>query len=132
MGLDPLTTLDERCDLLNVNQADRRGLTNEDGIYSIAFVHGLEDSAMHRNEDRKSSPLFLVANAAMMEWQLNTPEGRACMDKMTEELFSPGGLFYGATMYRQAPDGTMVPQPHDLTVHDETGSRVIKRGPTLH
>lgn len=129
---DGITTLGERCDILNVNPVDRHKLTDTDGLVQILYLHGLGDSATYRNEGERSGPMFYAMCRGFMDWQINTPEGRAVMDEMTEELFSPGGLFYGATMYRQAPDGTMVPQPHDLTVHDETGSRVIKRGPTLH
>lgn len=87
--VDAATSLSERCDILNVNTADRRGLTEADGVLKIVFVHGLEDSAERRRDDCKNGPLFKAVQPVMLDFLCNTPEGK----KLGDSLFEAGGMF---------------------------------------
>jgi hypothetical protein len=100
--IDAYSTLDQRCDLLNVNVADRKALSPDDGVVKIVFAHGLEDSAENRRAPWKNGPLFRAAELVFFEF-LMTNEGRA----VGETLFQPGGLFEAVPTYSASPDGTM-------------------------
>lgn len=127
---DAATTLEERCEILNVNVADRADLLPEHGLVEIVNIYGLEDSAFYRNSIWKSGPLFEAINGEIMRVMFKTPEGRAKSKQLTDELFAPGGLFYGVPTYYQQPDGAMLRKAPALTVHDADGARVIERKPT--
>jgi len=111
--IDTYTTLDERCDLLNVNIADRSQLSSDDGVVRIVFAHGLEDSAERRHCQWNDGPLFRAAQLVFVDF-LATPEGRAVGDT----LFRPGGVFEGLPIYSTKPDGTMKRNPPKLRVVD--------------
>lgn len=53
---DAVTTLAGRCELLNVNVADRGDLTADCGLKHITNAYGLEDSAQRRRMPWKSPP----------------------------------------------------------------------------
>lgn len=107
--IDTYTTLDERCDLLNVNIADRSKLSPDDGVVRIVFVHGLEDSAERRHCQWNDGPLFRAAHLVFADF-LATQEGRA----VGETLFQPGGLFEWLPTYSTNPDGTLTRNPPRL------------------
>ena len=121
--IDHVTTLEDRCEALNVNVADRAELTEEDGIIEIIFAHGLEDSATYRRSDNNwDKPLFRALAPAFIDFMRNTPEGRAAADAALEDVFGivtplPGEL----------PIDTVVPSIHDLH-----GQRSVECKPTLH
>jgi hypothetical protein len=56
--IDDNTTLAQRCMLLNVNESDRKGLSDTDGLMTIIYVHALEDSAERRHCESSNGPLF--------------------------------------------------------------------------
>lgn len=86
--IDRWTTLQDRCDALNINIADRHSLKESDGIVSLIFAHALEDSAMHRRcQDNFSRPLFRVTQLVFFEWMARTPEGKEASDKAFSEVF---------------------------------------------
>lgn len=90
--IDHFTTLEERCEALNVNLADRAGLTKNDGIIMIVFGHGLEDSAEHRHsDDNFDKPLFRALAPAFVDFMRSTPEGREAADRAFEDVF--GDIF---------------------------------------
>jgi hypothetical protein len=107
--IDASTTLSERCDLLNVNVADRTGLTDADGVVSILFAHALEDSAERRHCEFKDGPLFHALRLVMMDF-LDTPQGQA----ESNSLYEPGGMFEWLPMYIVKPDGMMAHKPPPL------------------
>ena len=109
-SLDSRTTLSQRCEILNVNVADRGDLTEADGIREIVFLHGLEDSAANRRAEWKNGPLFQAFQRMFVDFLLHTEEGRAVSDS----LFESGGMFEAVPMYKRAADGTMVRQPPRL------------------
>ncbi|WKN20626.1 hypothetical protein [Azotobacter vinelandii] len=111
------------CDVLNVNTVEREQVRLEgvDDLSGLIFVHNLEDSASHRGEDFKRGPLFEACFAAMMEFCRTAPEGTL------PDPFAPGGPLYGAPVRMVQPDGTVTIKRPDLTVHDASGSRVVKR-----
>jgi hypothetical protein len=109
--IDTGTALAQRCEILNVNAADRGDLTEADGLHQIVFAHGLEDSAARRDRDWNDGPLFQASQQVFMEF-LKTREGQ----KLGDSLFQPGGMFAGLPMYTQAADGTMKRQPPRLYV----------------
>jgi hypothetical protein len=116
--IDTYTTLDERCDLLNVNIADRSRLSPGDGVVRIVFAHGLEDSAERRHRQWNDGPLSRAAQLVFAEF-LSSPEGRA----VGETLFQPGGRFEGVPTYLENPDGTMTrnrPKLRVVNTHGET------------
>jgi hypothetical protein len=110
--IDAGLTLSQRCEILNVNAADRGDLTDADGLHSIVFAHGLEDSAARRKGDGKNGPLLQSLREVFIDFMLNHAEGR----KLRDNLFEPGGMFERVPMYQQAPDGTMKRQPPRLRV----------------
>ncbi|AXE96117.1 hypothetical protein CUJ90_28245 [Paraburkholderia terricola] len=107
--IDAITTLAERCDLLNVNVADRAWLSDADGVVSILFAHALEDSAERRHCEFNDGPLFNALRRVMMDF-LDTPGGQAA----SNSLFEPGGMFEWLPFYRQNPDGTVTRVPPPL------------------
>lgn len=120
--IDTYTTLDERCDLLNVNIADRSQLGPDDGVVRIVFAHGLEDSAERRHCQWNDGPLFRAAQFVFADF-LATQEGRA----VGETLFQPGGLFERVPTYSTKPDGTLKRNPPNLRVVD-TSARALNEG----
>ena len=118
------TTLAQRCDVLNVNIADRTKLTEADGLHEIVFAHGLEDSASRRNREWNDGELFQAMHQVFMDFLVNTSEGQALGDS----LFEAGGMFADAPMYRQAADGTMTRLPPRLSIVPTGGNDAINRG----
>ena len=110
--IDAGTTLAQRCEILNVNTADRACLTEADGLHMIVFAHGLEDSAARRRRDWNDGPLFQASHQVFIDFMLRTREGRA----LGNSMFQPGGLLGGLPMYVQAADGAMQRQPPKLYV----------------
>lgn len=111
------------CDLLNVNPVEREKARAE-GVADLAglvFVHNLEDSASHRGEDSKRGPLFEACYSSFCEFIRTAPPGTL------PDPFGPDGPFYGAKLQVHHPDGTVTTKRPDLTVHDASGSRVVKR-----
>lgn len=107
--IDACTTLDERCCALNVNVADRSGLTEADGVVNIVFLHGLEDSAERRHAQWNDGPLFNGLHLVFADF-LRTPEGQ----RVGNSLFEPGGLFEDVPTYTMNADGTMKRNPPRL------------------
>lgn len=101
--IDSVLTLAQSCDLLNINVADRAGLSDEDGIIQLIYLKGLEDSAEHRGQDLKDAPLHNAMALVFIDFLCNHTEGR----KLGDSLFQPGGLFEAVPKYRQLPDGSM-------------------------
>lgn len=114
--IDAYSTLEQRCELLNVNVADRKALSPDDGVVKIVFAHGLEDSAERRHCDWNDGPLFRAAHLVFAEF-LMTDAGRA----VGETLFQPGGLFESVPTYSQNPDGTMTRDRPKLRVVSAAG-----------
>lgn len=99
--IDTGTTLAQRCEILNVNVADRASLTEADGINHLLFAHRLEDSASRRN--RNDGPLYQALQQVFINFLINTKEGQ----KLGDSLFQPDGLLAGVPMYTRASDGSM-------------------------
>lgn len=116
--IDGVLTLAQRCDLLNINVADRADLTDEDGIVQLVYLRGLEDSAEHRGQDFKDGPLFNAMALVFIDFLCNHPEGR----KLGDSLFEPGGMFESVPKYRQLPDGSMERMPPRLQVVGNSAS----------
>ncbi|RDK01623.1 hypothetical protein [Paraburkholderia lacunae] len=123
--IDACTTLNERCEVLNVNIADREGLEESTGIVHIVFAHGLEDSAERRREDCKGGPLFYAMQLVFLDFLCDTPNGRA----LGASLFKPGGMFGGAPKYTRHTDGTILRNPPSLCIVNATGD-VAETGAT--
>ncbi|MEM5341603.1 hypothetical protein [Paraburkholderia azotifigens] len=88
--IDASTTLAQRCDLLNINRADREGLSEFEGLAALIFEHGKEDSAACRHCELKDGPLFHAIYRVFHDFLATTRDGQAggrC-------TFSPGGLFF--------------------------------------
>lgn len=102
--VDHFTSLEQRCDLLNVNVVGRFKMPPGAGIIEIASVHALEDSASTGGDDFKSGPFFESINLVLIDFLTNHPEGRAVGDR----LFEPGGLLASVPRYNRLPDGSMV------------------------
>jgi hypothetical protein len=101
--VDHFTSLEQRCDLLNVNVVDRCKLPPSAGIVEIASVHALEDSASTRCDDFKSGPFFESIYLVLVDFLSNHPEGHAVGDT----LFEPGGLLASLSCYNRLPDRAM-------------------------
>ena len=110
--IDAGTTLAQRCEILNVNMADRGDLTEADGMIKIIYLHGLEDSAANRKAEDKNGPLFQASQQVFIDFLTNHAEGR----KLGDSLWQPGGMFADVPMFKQAADGTMKRQPPRLRI----------------
>lgn len=77
--IDACTSLAERCELLNINAADRDGLTEEDGVWLLVLAYALEDSAERRRAEFNDGPLFRLAHLQFAQF-LATGAGRAVVD----------------------------------------------------
>jgi hypothetical protein len=112
--IDGVLTLAQRCDLLNINVADRAGLTEEDGFVQLIYMRRLEDSAFYRGKEDWGfdGPLNQAMMLVFMDFLCNHPEGQ----KLGDSLFEPGGMFENAPRYRQLPDGSMERMPPRLQV----------------
>lgn len=114
---------DDLCDLLSVSpgareRARRKGMGS---LAKLILVHRLEDSAGRRGEDTAEGPLFTafgMAAAALIG--VNLGDGLA-------DPFALGGPLYGVPVCLVKPDGSEIIKRPDLTVHDASGSRVVKR-----
>lgn len=130
--LDALLSFDQMCDLLEVNQMERAEIaqcefTDKRDFMTITSVFGYEHSAMHRGEHRMSGAVYWAIQKEVMRVMFDTPEGREASDRMSKELFNPGGMFHGVPTYYRQSDGTFVRKSADLTVHDADGSHVVER-----
>jgi hypothetical protein len=134
--IDMCTTLAERCELLNVNIADRTVLTDGDGVVTILFAHALEDSAERRHCEFNDGPLFTAMRLVMMDL-LDTPQGQAA----SHALYEPGGMFEWLPFYTRNPDGTWTRLPPPLReftrgsqaapLHGSVGTPSVLSGPGL-
>lgn len=88
--IDACTTLAQRCQLLNVNDADRQGLSETDGLASLVFNHGKENSAACRHCELKDGPLFRAIDRVFLDFLSTTQDGQPG----GRGTFSPGGLFF--------------------------------------
>ncbi|NPT61210.1 hypothetical protein [Paraburkholderia elongata] len=88
--IDACTTLAQRCELLNINVADREGITEADGLAALVLDHGIEDSAASRHCWCKDGPLFHAVYRVFADFLATARDGQVggrC-------TFSPGGLFF--------------------------------------
>ncbi len=106
----------EILDLLNVNTADRHQVSPEDGVIEVAYVRGLEDSAMYRDCDLKQGPLARAITRFMQHELLHNDE---LQKSATDYLFGKGGMLEFAPMYQQNENGEMVRVPPPLRLADE-------------
>lgn len=74
------TTLTERCDLLNINKANRQGLTEADGLLKLVFEHALEDSATQGKNTHGYGPLHTAIALIML--------GSTCKTQRGQRIFS--------------------------------------------
>jgi len=102
-------------DLLNVNPVDRSNVPADAGIVKIVFVWGLENSAEHRDDDWKNSPMFRAVQLAFMHEMIHNEELKARTDEM---LFGHGGMFEFVPRYQPQVDGTMKRMAPPLRIAD--------------
>lgn len=129
-AFDAATTLAQRCDILNVNLADRGALSEKDGLVNIVLLHALEDSAFYRGSEWNDGPLFNAIRWEMMRVMTETAEGRNASAQLWEIALAPGGALYGMLTYVQRSDGSMLRKAPDLTLHDQEGARIVRRKPS--
>ncbi|WP_429497093.1 hypothetical protein ACQUFY_04555 [Robbsia andropogonis] len=132
--LDEQLTFDAMCDLLEVNQVDRKEIrdcdyTDKRDFMTIASIFGYDHSATFREKGQqsKTGTVYWAINREVLRVMFDTPEGREASDRLWKDALAPGGLFYGLPVYYQQADGSMARKSADLTVHDSDGSRVIER-----
>lgn len=117
--IDAGTTLTQRCEILNVNAADRGGLTEADGLNKIVFGRALEDSAARRGLERDDGPMYQALQHVFIDFLTNTREGQ----RLGDSLWEPGGILAKAPLYHPAADGKMSRQPPRLHVVPDALSR---------
>lgn len=84
--VDSCTTLAQRCELLNVNVADRSELKEADGLADIIFAHGLEDSAEHRGKEFNEGIMFDALRLVFMDFLTETREGQRIGDSLLNDM----------------------------------------------
>lgn len=102
--IDGSTTLEQRCQLLNVNVADRGGLTEDAGIIELIYAHSVENSAENRGKEKCSGPLRAAVLEFIRHQLIHNEEFK---DMAHNKLFGTGGMFEFVPSYSQQPDGTM-------------------------
>lgn len=107
-------------DLLNVNRADRHKVSPDDGITAIAYINGLEDSAMYRGSDWKQGPLAQAFTRFMSHELMHNDQ---LQQTAHEHLFGKGGMFEFLPTYRQTTGGDMVRLPPKLRLADECDAK---------
>jgi hypothetical protein len=85
--IDRATTMQQRCEILGVNVADRVGLV-DDGFLHLVYSHRLEDSAERRGSEYNDGPLYYLLELAMIEFITNTHEGQKLSGEIFDELFA--------------------------------------------
>lgn len=118
--VDEATTFDERCEILNINVADRAQLPADCGLVHMFSAYGLEDSAQRRRMAWKSGPLYSAVQIEIYRVLLETEAGRAASQELWEKATGPGGMFEDLPLYDQQPDGTMKRRPPKLRVVSTT------------
>lgn len=108
--IDAGTTLAQRCEILNVNLADRKGLTEADGVNQIVFGHALEDSAARRGSESNDGPMYQALQQVFMDFLTNTREGR----KLGDSLWEPGGIFARTPAFIPGTDSKIRREPPRL------------------
>lgn len=103
-------------DVLNVNHADRKKVSPGDGVVAIAYIHGLEDSAMNQGSDWKQGPLAQAITRFISNELIHN---EALNKSAIEYLFGKGGMFEFLPTYKQSGDGNMIRQPPKLRLADE-------------
>lgn len=103
-------------DVLNVNHVERGQVSPGDGIVSIAYIQGLEDSAMYRGADWKHGPLAQAITRFMSNELIHN---EALNKSANEYLFGKGGMFEFLPTYKQSSNGSMIRQPPKLRLADE-------------
>lgn len=116
--VDEVTTFEQRCEILNINEADRKDLPPDCGLLNMFWAYGLEDSAERRRMPWKSGPLYCAVQSEMDRVMLHTEAGRAAMAQLWKKQAETGGLFENLPVYDQQPDGTIKRRPPDLRVLD--------------
>lgn len=126
-GIADALGFDALCDHLNINPVHREQARRDGGNYGatlkgLAFIARMEDSNTAQGEEwGAGGPLFEACMVAMSEFI------RTCPEHQLPDPFAPGEVFYGANLTMRHPDGTTSIKRPDVTVHDNNGSRVVKR-----
>lgn len=85
---DRILSFEQKCDMLNVNTADRVGIDRNEKLVHIIFSHGLENSASRRWQDFNDAPLYNVMMSGFAEF-MSTPAG----SQLADDAFRSGGFF---------------------------------------
>jgi len=72
---DENTTLNQRCNLLKVDVADRFELTESDGLINIVFAYGLENSAARRGKIFNTGVMSRALHLVFHDFLLSTGQG---------------------------------------------------------
>jgi hypothetical protein len=88
--IDACTTLAQRCELLNINVADRGLLTEKEGVARILLEYGLEDSATHRLPELQVGAMVEAVNCVFGKFTMMHEE----TPMLDEELCDYFLLFY--------------------------------------
>ncbi|MDP3845940.1 MAG: hypothetical protein Q8R10_05885 [Pseudomonas sp.] len=123
-GISDALGFDALCDHLSINTVHREQARRDGGatLQGLAFIARMEDSTTaYGDEWGAGGPLFEACMVAMCGFI------QTCPEHLLPDPFAPDGPFYGATPTLHHPDGTTSIKRPDVTVHDSSGSRVIKR-----
>lgn len=107
---DEVMTLDEKCQVLNVNVADRSRLPDDADFTTILYGHRLADSAEWRGKDFSCDAL---GEAVMTFFQNELISNKDLAKKADNFLFGTGGMFEFLPTYRNI-NGEMVRNPPKL------------------
>lgn len=110
--IDALTTVEQRCDILNVNRTHRTFGGQSPGLLTLTLDLDLEDSALTVGHETKSRPMFqclmkYIARSApsyekAVRLHANDPQG---------SIFHPDGPYFGVSDYVRNDDGTVNYEP---------------------
>lgn len=109
--IDRLIPVREMFDILEVNPVDRAKAGSADGFMKIVFIHGLEDSATHRDSDFKEGPLFHALSRYMMDAIEANPD---LQQTVNDGLFGKGGMFEFVPTFSRNARGEFVRNPPNL------------------
>jgi hypothetical protein len=134
--IDAATTIEDRCDILNVNRAHRTFSGRSPGLLVLILHLDIEDSALTVGSQFKNGPLFRCLIAHIGTWLAKHPGDEARDAEPLGSLFHCDGPYFGIPDWYREDDGTVTYDPSMRLMHSTRtpavlGSKLILPAGTL-
>lgn len=129
--IDAATTIEDRCDILNVNRAHRTFSGRSPGLLVLILHLDIEDSALTVGAQFKNGPLFRCLIAHVGSWLAKHPGDEARDAEPPGSLFHRDGLYFGIPDWHRENDGTVSYDPSMRLMHSSS-TIAVPTGTTIH